>query len=146
MTGVPWALSTLLLGTALAYLSWIDVKSHRLPDAVTLPLVAVGLALSAMAGMSSLTAALIGGAVGFSLFALIGEIYFRRRGHEGLGLGDAKLFAAAGTWLGWSALPTTLLIAAGGALVFVVVSRRTAEHIPFGPWIALGFFTTWLAL
>ncbi|WP_244968380.1 prepilin peptidase [Sulfitobacter mediterraneus] len=111
---------------------------------MTLPLIVAGLGFSAAAGQTDLTASLVGGAVGFGLFAAIGQVYFKRNGREGLGLGDAKLFAAAGTWLGWNALPATLLIASGGALAFALIARRTAGHIAFGPWIALGFFVLWL--
>lgn len=144
MNDLFWNGSTLLLAIALAYLSWTDLKFHRLPDRVTLPLIVIGLVLAATEGASQLIPSAIGGTIGFGLFALIGQIYFQRHGREGLGLGDAKLFAAAGTWLGWPALPATLLIAAGGALAFALIARRDAEYLPFGPWIAVGFFLMWL--
>jgi leader peptidase (prepilin peptidase) / N-methyltransferase len=82
--------------------------------------------------------------VGFVLLAVIGEVYFRRKGTEGLGLGDAKLFGAAGAWLGWQALPTVLLIGSVGGLVFALIRGRT-DRVAFGPWLALGLWVMWVA-
>ena len=63
---------------------------------------------------------------------------------EGLGLGDAKLFAASGTWLGLPLLPYVLLIAALGGLAWALIARAQGR-LAFGPWIALGFWCVWLA-
>ena len=67
---------------------------------------------------------------------------------EGLGLGDAKLFAASGAWLGWQGLPPVLLIAALGGLGQAMLRAAPQRHRPlaFGPWIAVGFFSLWLWL
>ncbi|MDF1727669.1 MAG: A24 family peptidase [Sulfitobacter sp.] len=130
---------TLLLAFVLVRLAWIDLQTFRLPDRYTLPLIAAGLVLALLVGTPPLLASVLGGLVGFALFAAIGELYFRRKGIEGLGLGDAKLFAAAGTWLGWAALPNVLLIAAGGALIYALARRRALDRVAFGPWLALGF-------
>lgn len=139
-----WYLSTAVLTLWLLWLSWIDLQSFRLPDRGTLPLVALGLGLSALAGREALLLSLAGGAIGYGLFALIGHLHFRRRGEEGLGLGDAKLFAASGTWLGLPMLPYVLLIAALGGLAWALIARAQGR-LAFGPWIALGFWCVWLA-
>ncbi len=136
--------ATLALVATLLRLSWIDLKTHRLPDIYTLPLVLAGLILSALEGQAALMGSAIGGAVGFAMFAVIGHFFFARTGREGLGLGDAKLFAAAGTWLGWTALPSVLLVAAGSALLFALATQARSKGVAFGPWIALGFVTLWL--
>jgi len=57
-------------------------------------------------------------------------------------MGDAKLLAAIGAWLGWSLLPWVLLLASGGAILCVLISRVSGQRelnyvIAFGPWIAL---------
>lgn len=145
MQDVLWFASTCLLAAMLVRLSWVDMQTKRLPDRLTLPLIVMGLVLSAVAGQATLLNATIGGALGFAVLAGIGQLHFNRTGQEGLGLGDAKLFAAAGTWLGWSALPATMLISACSALAFVVITRPSNPQIPFGPWISLGFFVVWLA-
>ncbi len=136
---------TILLTLTLVRLTWIDLHSFRLPDLYTLPLIAAGVTVSVMDGGIGLPASLIGGALGFGLFWAVGTFYFSRKGIEGLGLGDAKLFAASGTWLGVMWLPHVLLIAAGGGLIFALVFKRhRTPAIAFGPWLALGFWSVWI--
>ena len=122
----------------------IDLKSYRLPDIYTLPLVALGIGVNAVLQWAVPTQSLWGAAVGFAVFWLIGAVFYRLYHHEGLGLGDAKLFAAAGAWLGVALLPYVLLIAACSALIFAVVTGKNRESpIAFGPWLALGFLIGW---
>ena len=83
--------------------------------------------------------------MGFLIFWAIGSAYHRRTGQDGLGLGDAKLFAASGTWLGYTALPYVLLIAAAGAMVFAtLIQRMSNRQLAFGPGLALGFWLVWI--
>ena len=85
-----------------------------------------------------------GSIVGYIVFWLLGEMFFRWQDREGLGLGDAKLLSAAGAWLGIMALPTLVLIAAGSALGFAAL-RNAPRGAPlaFGPFLAFAF---WLLL
>lgn len=138
----------LALGLVLAWIAWIDARSLRIPDVLTLPLIAAGLALAGTRGGPGVDAAvdhLAGAALGFASLGLIGHLYHRRTGQEALGLGDAKLFAAAGAWLGWQALPQVLLIAALSGLSFALLRRHgTGQPLAFGPWLALGFWLGWV--
>jgi leader peptidase (prepilin peptidase)/N-methyltransferase len=65
-------------------------------------------------------------------------------------MGDAKLFAAAGAWLGAPALPGVLLLAAASALVIALLGRGFAgkidryEPLPFGPYLALATWLGWV--
>jgi leader peptidase (prepilin peptidase)/N-methyltransferase len=136
-------MATLGLLAALAAIAVIDLRSLRIPDALSLPLIAAGLVVAPALRGGAMADHLIGAAAGFALFAAIGEVHFRRRGVEGLGLGDAKLFAAAGAWLGWQGLPWVLLIAALGGLAFALAAGR-GRAVAFGPWLALGIAATWL--
>ena len=71
-------------------------------------------------------------------------------GREGLGLGDAKLFAAAGAWVSWAGLPSVLLLAAAGALAgHLLAARLTGQRLegrefPFGPYLAAALWLVWL--
>ena len=139
------ALATLALLLTLARLVWIDVRSFRLPDIYTLPLIVAGLGMALLSGEPDVVSSVLGGVIGFGLFWAIGTFYFRRHGTEGLGLGDAKLFAASGTWLGYAVLPQVLLVASLGGLVFAIFTRgKESRQIAFGPWLALGFGLVWL--
>ena len=82
---------------------------------------------------------------GFGLFWAIGQFYFVRHGQEGLGLGDAKLFAASGSWLGVGLLPYVLLVASLGGLVYALLTRRNPDRrVAFGPWLACAFMVVWI--
>jgi len=147
----PWlAAATFVLGWVLLTLATIDALALRLPDILTLPLVAAGLLLSWWLPDAPLIAHAIGAVAGFLVFYAITVIYRSLRGQEGLGLGDAKLVAAAGAWLGWAALPSMVLIACAAGFVWVglaVVRRGRAalgEQIPFGVPLCFAFWIVWL--
>ncbi len=89
-------------GWALLALAAADFKYLLLPDFLTLPLIVAGLAANWELEPSSLTAHLIGAGVGFGGIVLLRFAYKKLRGREGMGLGDAKLLAAAGAWTGWA--------------------------------------------
>ncbi len=62
-------------------------------------------------------------------------------------MGDAKLLAGAGAWLGPGSLPLVVLIGATAALAAALATgahRRPDEPVPFGPWLALGFWSVLL--
>jgi leader peptidase (prepilin peptidase)/N-methyltransferase len=144
------AAASLLLAAALAACSAVDVYFYRLPDALTLPLAAAGILVSAATGVSPLWWSAVSAGLGFLLLAGVGWAYRYVRGRPGLGLGDAKLLAASGAWLGAGALPTVLLWATGSALVCVLVAYRRnaaltgASRLPFGPFLAFGTWLVWL--
>lgn len=149
----PEAALAALLGWWLLALATIDLVAWLLPDRLTLPLIAAGLLISATGGRTvlpapaSLPMALAGAALGYASLATIAWGYRRLRAREGLGLGDAKLFAAAGAWLGAERLPMVLLIAALAGLAQAALRRapfRAETAVPFGPALALAFWLAYL--
>lgn len=148
-SGPPTALdfwATPLLSLTLIAASWIDLRSFRLPDFLTLPLVPSGLLLAAWRTSSFPHDQVIGAIVGYAVFALPGSWFHRRYGIEGLGLGDAKLLAGAGAWLGWAALPTVVLISSLTGLLAAVFggNRSHGGRIAFGPFLAGALLAHWL--
>ena len=146
-----WLVCTAILALVLAFLSAIDLATFRLPDTLTLPLTAGGLALPwVLADGVPLLERGLAAAGAFALIAGIDLIYRRLRGRQGMGLGDAKLFAAAGSWLGAEPLGQVLLWATASALAAVAVAALrggalTKEtRIAFGPFLAFGFWMTWI--
>jgi leader peptidase (prepilin peptidase)/N-methyltransferase len=95
---------------------------------------------------------LSGGVAGFVVLYTIAVLYRRARAREGLGLGDAKLAAAAGAWLGWQVLPLVVLVASVGGLVWLAVAMcfrgRAAlkDQVPFGVPLCLSFWLEWIWL
>lgn len=139
--------TVLLVGLIL--LSWIDLKTYRLPDILTLPLIAIGI-IHAWYLPPGLHASLIGAFAGYLFFVAI-ELGFRHiRKKDGLGRGDAKLLAVGGAWCGWAGLPFIVLIASGSGLIAALFPsfRRRAENgrLPFGPFLAFGIGLVWLSL
>ena len=138
------------LGWALLALAAIDARRLLLPDAFTLPLVPAGLAVIYALQPQAVPAYALAAAAGWAAFAGIGWLYRRLRGRNGLGMGDAKLLAAAGGWVGFAGLPSVVLLASGAALCWAVASGlrrggvRAGKVVPFGPFLALGFWITWL--
>ncbi|MBM5802636.1 MAG: prepilin peptidase, partial [Cyanobacteria bacterium K_DeepCast_35m_m2_155] len=86
------------------------------------------------------------GLLGFEATSTIAE---RIMGKPALGLGDAKLAALLGAWLGLTGLGLAVLLAVfSGAVVGLAarLSGRLAagEPFPFGPFLALGGACVWL--
>jgi leader peptidase (prepilin peptidase)/N-methyltransferase len=135
------------LGWMLLALAWIDWRHLRLPDVLTLPLLLLGLAVTWLEAPEDATDHAIGALVGYLGFRTLAWAYRSVRGRDGLGLGDAKLLAAAGAWLGWMQLPYVILVAAicGIAVALTAAVRcgrlNGAAMIPFGPCLA---FSIWV--
>jgi leader peptidase (prepilin peptidase) / N-methyltransferase len=144
------AAASVILALALAALSAIDLQHYRLPDVITLPLAGLGLLVSTLAGHQPIWWSALAALVGFALLAGFGLAYRYIRGRTGLGLGDAKLLAAAGAWVGAEALPTLLLWATGPALLCVLLAywrgqgMSATTRLPFGPFLATATWLVWL--
>jgi prepilin signal peptidase PulO-like enzyme (type II secretory pathway) len=141
-------LLSLILAFGLIALSEIDRKSFRLPDRITVPLLLAGLLAAAIIG-EGLVWRLFSAGVGLAVILLADHGYRAWRGISGIGLGDAKLFAAAGAWLGAEALPTVLLWSCALALVVLLLARLSGRPvtaqtaIPFGSFLAFGTWLVW---
>lgn len=134
-------LEAMLLVMLLLPLAFIDLEHHLLPDVLTLPGIAVGLAGSLAGGLVPLLDAATGAAVGAAVPYAVIVIYRWLRGAEGMGLGDVKLLAMIGAFLGWRGVLLTLgLAATAGALLGLTLialgrGRRDTE-LPFGTFLA----------
>ncbi|RMD61459.1 MAG: prepilin peptidase [Alphaproteobacteria bacterium] len=137
-------------GWTLLTLAWIDARHLVLPDELTLPLVPAGLAVAWAVDPGRLGDHVIGTVGGFAAIWALRWLYGRLRGREGIGLGDAKLLAAGGAWVGWQGLAGGLLIAALAALLAHALRARLrgerlgGRELPFGPYLAAGLWITWL--
>ncbi|MGJ8628460.1 MAG: prepilin peptidase [Sulfitobacter sp.] len=143
-------LAALWLWVLLA-LAMTDALWMRLPDALTVPLLVVALIMALQpVGLGSGTA-LLGGVLGAGSFAALRWGYARLRGRVGLGLGDVKLMAGLGAFVGPFALPQLVLIAALAALGGALLTRRTAPDglsgtraLPFGTALCFSAALIWL--
>ncbi len=155
------AVASLVLGWGLLTLAAADLAAMRLPDVLTLPLTGAGLAVKGLDlattplhpafSAEALAPGLAGAAAGYLALAGLAYGYRSIRGRDGLGLGDAKLAACAGAWLGWRPLPLVVLLACGVAFAWIAVrlvvqGRGTLrEPLAFGAPLALAIWLCWLA-
>ncbi|CAN5189719.1 A24 family peptidase [soil metagenome] len=142
--------ATAVLGWQLLLIAVIDAENFWLPDILTWPLIATGLALASVMAGAVPWLQMIGAVGGFAMLWGLAWTYKRLRGRDGLGGGDPFLFAGAGAWVGWTGLPSVLLWACGAGLV-VVLARlamrrrvRGTDRLPFGTFLAFGVWLTWL--
>ncbi len=139
-----------LLGWMLIALAALDLEHLWLPDALTLPLLLLGLGAGAIGLDPPLAARLIGAALGFAGLTAVALAYARLRQRQGLGGGDAKLFATLGAWLGWAALPRILLTASLAGLVVVALRRARGDavsrhdRLPLGTLLAAAGWIWWV--
>ncbi len=128
---------------ALIVITFIDLDHQIIPDAISLPGIGIGFAAAVILGEPSWKASLGGILLGGGLLWAVAEGYYRLTGREGMGGGDIKLLAMIGAFLGWRAVPVTLLLGSisgaviGGALM-LIQRRDSRTPIPFGPFLALG--------
>ena len=135
------ALGALLFIWAMVALAFIDLDTQLLPDELTLPLLWLGLLFNLGHTFTDLPSAVVGAMAGYLALWSVYWAFKLLTGKEGMGYGDFKLLAAIGAWLGWQALPLTILFSSlVGALIgitLIVVARRGRDiPIPFGPYLA----------
>jgi leader peptidase (prepilin peptidase) / N-methyltransferase len=134
--------SRVLLGCSLIVLFAIDLEHQLLPDQITLPGIVVGFVFSFFMEPGWLNS-LLGILLGAGSLYLIRWAYYRVRHEEGLGLGDVKMLAMVGAFIGWKLTLITLVMAsfAGSiiGLLLILMGRGTMKYaLPFGTFLALG--------
>ena len=149
----PDALIAVVFGCLMIALAMIDFDHLILPDRITWPGIAFGLlawtALGWLHGrlrgyvLDSVLGALLGG----GLILAIWGLWYLIRKEEGMGLGDAKMLALIGAFLGWRAVLVTFFLAVlSGSIVGLALVGRGAQgmnegmklKLPFGFFLALG--------
>jgi leader peptidase (prepilin peptidase)/N-methyltransferase len=140
----PFAVASTVLGAFMVAGAEVDARTFLLPDVVTYGAAGCGVLAAAALdqffpwhAMAAASARAVGTAF---VLAALRWCYGRLRGREGLGLGDIKLAAAIGAWLPLTAIPWCFGLAAGGALVAVMLARVRGETIDASMKIPFGAF------
>ena len=128
---------------ALVVSTFVDLEHWIIPDLVTLPGIVVGLASAFFVPGHSLTDAIAGLVIGGGSLLLIGTVYMKWKGIEGIGGGDVKLLAMVGAFLGAKCTLITLILSSlggsvVGAIVMGVTGKGSKTAVQFGPFLALG--------
>jgi leader peptidase (prepilin peptidase)/N-methyltransferase len=143
------------LGLLMFAIAIIDSRRYIIPNELTAAAFALALLRAGSVGpdaqwLDMIWAALRAAAIAVPFLALM--IGYRRwRGRDGLGLGDVKLAAVAGAWLGWATIFAVIelatLSALGAYLVTAVLRKRplkAAAFLPFGTFLAPAIWIGWL--
>lgn len=138
----PLLFQRLFFACAMIVLFVIDLEHRILPDAITLPGIAIGFLFSFFlppGWVDSLIGLLLGGGT----LWLLGEVYFRVRQEEGMGFGDVKMLAMIGAFLGWKLMLLTLVLSSflGSAIGLAMIATRRGDMkyaLPFGTFLAVG--------
>jgi len=127
---------------ALLAIIFIDFRHQIIPDAISLPGIPIGFAVSfinpAISWQSSAIGILLGGGI---LYAIaVGYYLFTKR--EGMGGGDIKLLAMIGAFLGWQSLPfvvfgSSLLGSVVGIGAMLKQKKGGKTVIPYGPFLSI---------
>jgi leader peptidase (prepilin peptidase)/N-methyltransferase len=138
----PWLLASRLVLTAiLIVLFGTDFDTQRLPNVLTLPGIAIGLAGSLFLP-PGIWDSLVGAALGAGILLAIRWVWLRFRGVDAMGLGDVKMLAMIGAFLGWKQVWVVLVLASfAGAIVGIGLTlaglRSMQSKLPFGTFLAL---------
>jgi leader peptidase (prepilin peptidase) / N-methyltransferase len=129
----------LVLVGVLVPIALIDLDHRIIPNKITLPATVAAVAIGAMLDLHRVPEQLIAGA-GAGGFLLAFALMYPR----GMGIGDVKLAAVLGLFLGRSAGVALLAALLLGTIVGAVVMTRLGVEkgrktaVPFGPFLALG--------
>ncbi|MCL5023818.1 MAG: prepilin peptidase [Nitrospirae bacterium] len=132
--------------SAMIVITFIDLDFQIIPDSITLPGVAIGLAAGSLVlpdpfdgtaalGFSQALFGLLSGGLLFYLIAVLSR--------GGMGGGDIKMMAMVGAFLGWKAILLTtfagsLLGSVIGVFLMIFKGKGRKTKIPFGPFLAAG--------
>jgi leader peptidase (prepilin peptidase)/N-methyltransferase len=136
-------LGGVFFATACLALAAIDAEFQILPDKITLTGIVFGVLLAFFSRSRTPAAALLGAAAGGGGLYLIASLYEKIAGHEGMGLGDVKMLAMIGAFLGISGVLISVLLAsfAGSAVGIVAIALGPGDRkmrLPFGVFLAAG--------
>jgi leader peptidase (prepilin peptidase)/N-methyltransferase len=138
----PLLVVRLLFACAMVILFVIDLRHRILPNIITVPGMVIGFVASLWLPPGWM-ASLIGLAAGGGVLFLVGEAYYRVRGAEGMGMGDVKMLAMIGAFLGWPLMLLTLILASLVGALFGMLMMATGRGgmqaaLPFGTFLAVG--------
>lgn len=139
-----------LLSAPLLVITFIDLDHFLIPDVITIPGIFLGVGvhyfLNPHPWMVPLLESLLGILLGGGSLWLLSWLYEKWRGRIGLGLGDVKLAAMLGAFLGWRAVIFILFVSSivgtlVGLVIIIAGRRRLTQPLPYGPFLALAAWT-----
>lgn len=136
-------LSIFIFVAALIVITFIDFEHKIIPDVISLPGILYGLLAALVLPRITFVESLLGALLGGGSLLLVAGFYYLLTKQEGMGLGDVKLLAMMGAFLGWQSILFIIMIgsitgAAIGVAAMVIKKKDRKYAIPFGPFLSLG--------
>ncbi|MDY6863181.1 MAG: A24 family peptidase, partial [Thermodesulfobacteriota bacterium] len=131
-----------ILITSLIIVSFIDFKYRIIPNVISIPGIPLGLIASFFLNDVSFLSSLIGVILAVSILGAVSYGYYLFTGSEGMGMGDIKLLAMLGAFLGWKSVPFIIFFSSltgtlVGLTVIFFMKKGRKYPIPFGPFLSL---------
>lgn len=139
--GLTWELLPALVFTAaMVVVTLVDFDAYIIPDAITLPGIAIGLASTFVTPVTLLDGVL-GALEGYAFLFGLAWVYKRTKGIEGMGEGDFKLAAMLGAFLGWAGVLLVIFLASfagtlAGLALMLAGRGEWRTKLPFGAFLA----------
>lgn len=138
---IPEAMAALVLVWVLIALAGIDFDTQLLPDKLTFPLAGLGLFVNSLGWFTTPIHSVWGLVFGYTSLWLVTKLYALIARKNGMGMGDFKLLAVLGAWLGVLQLPLLILLSSliGSLVGCYLYFKNNRQSLPFafGPYICI---------
>ena len=129
--------------SSLVVVTFIDLKHQIIPDVISLPGIGAGFLASFVLPRITCLDSLLGIALGGGMLYLIALVYYLITKTEGMGMGDVKLLAMIGAFLGGKGVVITIFLSAFlgamvGVAMMVIKGKNRKCAIPYGPFLSIG--------
>lgn len=131
-----------VLSASLIAITFIDIDHRIIPNAISYPGIAAGFISSFFTHVNNPVSSVIGMLAGSGILFIVAYLYEKATGVEGMGMGDVKLMAMLGAFLGWHAgvfiiIISSLIGSISGIGLMVLAGKTRKYAIPYGPFISL---------
>lgn len=153
---LPRLLAAVVISGLVAWITWQDAATFTIPDGAVAGIALVGAALRLGEGLEALhdarlvlAALAVDATVCAGSLMLLRELFYRRRGYDGLGFGDVKLALAGGVLVGTEGFAWATCGACAMALLLVLVRgvggrpMGTRDRIALGAFLAPAILLVW---
>ncbi len=150
--GYSWTfILSLVFYMALIILLVTDIQRYIIPNTVSYSVAVIGI-ISSLLHISPFATeiidSLIGGAASGLLLILTSKVYFYVRKKEGMGMGDVKMIAMIGFWMGLQATVVIIILSAilgslAGITLILFKKIHREQYIPYGSFLSLSTLLIW---
>lgn len=123
----------------------IDYKKNIIPNRLLLTMFEIGIVLTFIYGISNINSSmdmLLGALLGAGIFGILTFLGRMVSGDEAMGMGDVKMFAVLGLYLGSSNILLvsiiSFIIASIYAIIMIIAKKKKLkDYLPFGPFVLI---------